>query len=108
MAKDLTEALAALTEAASGKTSRVDKSLPDPRIPPAIPARTGSSKPILAQGMSGTGFELAAEKTIATSDGLFTIYFPKTIKATVSGAIDGVQTTSVVTVGVIKEEAASG
>jgi len=43
MSKDLTEALHALTVAASGQTSRVDKTLPEPRVPSSIPARTGAS-----------------------------------------------------------------
>lgn len=108
MAKDLTEALQSLTERAAGQTSRVDKALPARPNPPAIPARTGTAGPIYGTGAGGTGFELAAEKTIASSDGLFTIYFPKTIKARVSGNIDGVPKTSIVTVGVIKDEPQDG
>ena len=96
MAKDLTEALAAMTEAASGKTSRVDKSLPDPRIPPAIPARTGSSKPIAAASV-GDAWTPKGEKIWETSDGLFSIYFPETLESTIEGKI--------VTIGAIKTEA---
>lgn len=59
MAKDLTEALHALTEAATGQTSRVDKTLPGPRVPPAIPARTGESGPIAG----GTGGGIASPLT---------------------------------------------
>lgn len=95
MAKDLTEALAALTEAASGKTSRVDKSLPDPRIPPAIPARTGASKPIAAAAV-GDAWTPKGEKIWETSDGLFSIYFPETLESTIEGKI--------VTIGAIKTE----
>jgi hypothetical protein len=84
MAKDLTEAIAALTEAASGKTSRVDRSLPDPRIPPAIPARTGSSKPIAGAAAGGgiasplTETDYAdrtwhAERTITSTDGVWAL-----------------------------------
>lgn len=93
MAKDLTEALAALTEAASGKTSRVDKSLPDSRIPPAIPSRTGASKPI-ASAASGDSWTLKGAKTVTSTDGVFTLYFPETIESTLEN--------KVITVGAIK------
>ncbi len=96
MAKDLTEALAALTEAASGKTSRVDKSLPEPRIPPAILARTGASKPVAAAAAAGDSWTLKGENTIITSDGLFSIYFPETLESIIGG--------KVITVGAIKTE----
>ena len=93
MAKDHTEALHALTEAATGQTSRVDKTLPGPRVPPAIPARTGASGPISAAA-SGDSWELKGEKTWETSDGLFSIYFPETLEATIGGKI--------ITLGAIK------
>lgn len=108
MAKDLTEALRALTEPSAGLTSRRDKSLLERQDPPAIPARTGSAGPVATTGAGGTGFELYPEKTMTTSDGLFTIYYPKTIKALVSGSIGGEYITKIVTVGVIKEEAPDG
>lgn len=95
MAKNLTEALAALTEAASGKTSRVHKSLPGPLIPPRIPARTGASKPIAAAAV-GDSWKPKGEKTLITSDGLFSIYFPETIESIIGG--------KVITVGAIKTE----
>lgn len=93
MAKDLTAALQALTEQAAGQTSRVDRSLPAARVPSAIPARTGASGPISAVS-SGDSFALKGEKTIASSDGLFTLYFPETLEATIGG--------KVVTLGAIK------
>lgn len=93
MAKDLTAALQALTEQASGQTSRVDRALPSARVPPAIPPRSGSSGPITAVD-NGDSFALKGEKTIASSDGLFTLYFPDTLEATIGG--------KVVTLGAIK------
>lgn len=108
MAKDLTEALRALTEPSAGLTSRRDKSLLERQNPPGIQARTGSAGPVYGEGAGGTGFELYPEKTMTTSDGLFTIYYPKTIKARVSGSIGGEYITKIVTVGVIKEEAPDG
>lgn len=95
MAKDLTEALQALTEQAAGQTSRVDRTLPTARVPPAIPPRSGSSGPITAVD-NGDSFALKGEKTIASSDGLFTLYFPETLEATIGG--------KVVTLGAIKTE----
>lgn len=44
MAKDLTDALAALTEQAQGITSRRDKKLPADKNPDPIPSRTGTPK----------------------------------------------------------------
>lgn len=93
MAKDLTAALQALTEQAAGQTSRVDRTLPTARVPPAIPARSGSSGPITAAA-AGDSFTLKGEKTVASSDGLFTLYFPETLEATIGG--------KVVTLGAIK------
>lgn len=81
MAKDLTEALQALTEQAAGQTSRVDRTLPTARVPPAIPARSGSSGPIaaavssIASPLTETSF--GARQFYAagwkSSDGLFTL-----------------------------------
>lgn len=79
MAKDLTEALQSLTERASGQTSRVDKALPARPNPPAIPARTGSAGPVYASG-TGQVFALDGEKTYTSSDGLFTIVFPDSLR----------------------------
>lgn len=93
MAKDLTSALQALTEQASGQTSRIDRALPTARVPPAIPPRSGSSGPISAVAV-GDSFTLTGEKTVASSDGLFTLYFPETLEATIGG--------KVVTLGAIK------
>ena len=50
MAKDLTQALAAASEAA--QTSREDKRLPESRELPPIPARSGTGSP-LATGSGG-------------------------------------------------------
>jgi len=93
MAKDLTAALQALTEQASGQTSRVDRSLPAARVPSAIPPRTGASGP-KSTVANGDSFALKGEETIASSDGLFTLYFPETLEATIGG--------KVVTLGAIK------
>lgn len=82
MAKDLTAALQALTEQAQGQTSRVNKTLPAAKDATAIPERTGSSGPIYSTAASGNTLELKDEKTIITSDGLFTIYFPNTAETT--------------------------
>lgn len=89
MAKDLTEALQALTERASGQTSRVDKALPARPNAPAIPARTGAAGP-LATG-SGAGIASPLTETAfadrefyatgwKTTDGLFTLPAIKKIK----------------------------
>lgn len=90
MAKDLTAALQALTEQAAGQTSRVDRSLPQARVPSAIPARTGSSGPLsagtagIASPLTETGF--ADREFYATgwksSDGLFTLPAIKKISMT--------------------------
>jgi hypothetical protein len=85
MARDLTEALRALTDkATSGQTSRVDKALPERANPPAIPARSGSAGPVTTAAV-GDSWELKGEKTWATSDGLFTIYFPETLESAIGG-----------------------
>lgn len=104
LTKDLTEALRALTESGAGQTSRRDTLLPAPEAKPSIPQRTGSSGPKYGNGESGgTGFTLHGEKTIESTDGLFTIYFPKTIKARVSGEAGGTEVSpKIVTVGVIE------
>lgn len=102
MARDLTDALRALTEAGSGQTSRRDTRLPGSANPPEIPERTGTSGPKFSAGAAGTGFTLHGEKTIESTDGLFTIYFPKTIKARVDGENGSAETPKIVTVGVIE------
>jgi hypothetical protein len=79
MAKDLTEALRALTESGAGQTSRVDKALPSRPNPPAIPQRVGTAGPIYA-GATDLAFSLDGEKTYTSSDGLFTIVFTDSIK----------------------------
>lgn len=96
MAKDLTEALHALTQAATGQTSRVDKTLPGPRVPPSIPARTGASGPIAAAA-TGDSWELKGEDTITTTDGLFTIYYPETLESTIQNVIITIGATKKVT-----------
>lgn len=83
MAKDLTAALAALSEQAAGSNTRSDKSLPGANPVTAIPARSGSAKP---GGTGGTGSIASplteqaystrafwAEKAITSTDGLFVI-----------------------------------
>lgn len=80
MAKDLTAALHALTEQAQGQTTRLDKALPAVKPAPGIPARTGASGPV-GTGSGGTGFTLGGEKTVTSTDGLLTFYFPETLKA---------------------------
>lgn len=89
MAKDLAEALRALTEGASGQTSRVDKTLPAPRVPSAIPERTGVSGPLATPGAGGIASPLT-ETAFAdrefyatgwkTTDGLFTLPAIKKLK----------------------------
>lgn len=95
MAKDLTEALRALTEAGAGQTSRRDTRLPDVTARPNIPQRTGSAGPKYA-ATSGDSWALKGEKTMATSDGLFTIYYPETLESTIGS--------KVITIGAIKTE----
>lgn len=82
MAKDLTAALHALTEAAQGQTSRVDRSLPEAKAASAIPTRSGSSGPIMADSR-GNAFVLKGEKTLVSSDGLISLYFPETLEGVV-------------------------
>ena len=81
MAKDLTDALRLLTEGASGQTSRVDKTLPDSRVAPAIPARSGASGPksvnsgSIASPLTETAHAdrtYHAAQTITSTDGLLT------------------------------------
>jgi len=93
MAKDLTEALRALTEQSGGQTSRVDKSLAAPRVPSAIPERTGTSGPI-SSAKTGDSWTLKGAKTLTSTDGIFTFYFPETIEAPLENKI--------ITVGAIK------
>ena len=83
MAKDLTEALRAMTESAQGQTTRVDKSLPAARPAPPIGERSGSSGPIIGLGAGRSITSPLTEEDIAareyytdgwtTSDGLFTL-----------------------------------
>lgn len=82
MAKDLTAALHALTVEAQGQTTRQNKVLPAVKEATEIPARTGASGPISSPG-AGTGFTLGGDKTVTSTDGLLTFYFPETIGATV-------------------------
>ena len=95
MPKDLTAALQALTEGAQGQTSRVNKMLAAAKSATGIPERSGSSGPIYSSAAGGgSALTLKGEKTIVTSDGLFSIYFPETVEATVSD--------KVLTIGAIK------
>lgn len=82
MAKDLTAALHGLTMEAQGQTTRQDKALPAVKEAPPIPPRSGSSGPV-GTGSGGTGFTLNGEKTVASTDGLLTINFPETLRATI-------------------------
>lgn len=82
MAKDLTAALHALTVEAQGQTTRQDKVLPAAKEAPAIPERSGSSGPV-GGASGGTGFALNGEKTVSSTDGLLTFYFPDTLRATI-------------------------
>ena len=50
-----------------------------------------------AAAAAGDSWTLKGENTLITSDGLFAIYFPETLEATIGG--------KVVTVGAIKTEA---
>jgi hypothetical protein len=89
MARDLTEALRALTESGIGKSSRRDTRLPAAPEPPAIPARTGKAGPTSAPGAGGiasplTETDFADREFYATgwttADGLFTLPAIKTLK----------------------------
>lgn len=82
MAKDLTEALAQLSNNAAGSSSRQDTVLPAVKGKSAIPSRTGTGKPKSGQGGSIAGplTETAyasrtywTDKTIASSDGLLAL-----------------------------------
>lgn len=82
MAKDLTAALHALTEAADGQTTRVDRALPAVKVPAAIPARVGSSGVITGAsgGIASPLVEtLYADRTFhaatsfASTDGIFIV-----------------------------------
>jgi len=80
VAKDLTAALAALSEGA-GYTTRRDAVLSDPPALPAIPARTGSALP--TSGISGAGGGIASPLTeTAFTDRLF---YTQTILTTTDG-----------------------
>lgn len=89
MAKDLSEALGALTGKGSGQTSRVDKALPARPNPPAIPERTGTSGPLSAAASAGIASPLT-ETAFAdrefytggwkTTDSLFTLPAIKKLK----------------------------
>lgn len=88
MAKDLTAALQALTEAAQGQTSRVDKTLPEVVPASSIPSRTGSARPRAATaGIASPLVEsdyaertFHAERNLLSTDGLFLLKI-KPVKA---------------------------
>lgn len=83
MAKDLTAALARLTDEASGTTSRMDKALPGGVPAPDIPARVGIGRPKISGSGSGIASPLTetafanrthwANISITSTDGLITI-----------------------------------
>lgn len=80
MAKDLTAALAALSEQAAGSTTRADKSLPAATPVTAIPARSGSAKPGSSGGTGSIASPLTevsyasrqkyAERAFTSTDGI--------------------------------------
>lgn len=87
MAKDLTDAWAALSEEAAGSTTRKDSALPAPKSKSAIPERSGSAKPASGSGsgsLAGPLTETAysdrtrwANRTLTSTDGIFTwVYAP--------------------------------
>jgi hypothetical protein len=78
--KDLTEALRALTEQANGADSG----------PPAMKSRGAAaavkSSALLAGGATGSSdFTLKGEKTVTSTDGIFTFYFPETLEKVIGG-----------------------
>lgn len=82
MAKDLSAALQAMTEGASGQTTRVDSSLSDSKNVSPIPARSGSGLPhsgsaaSLASPLTETKYSdrtFWSTKTLTSTDGLFTL-----------------------------------
>ena len=83
MAKDLTAALAALSEQAAGSNTRSDKSLPGANPVTAIPARSGSAKPGSTGGTGSIASPLSeqpyatrtfwSDKTITSTDGLLVL-----------------------------------
>lgn len=82
MAKDLTEALAALTEGASGSTTRKEKSLTPKKSPDEIPSRTAapSGKTTNGKGIASPLTETAyserlwhPEKTSVSTDGIWVV-----------------------------------
>ena len=96
MAKDLTAALHALTVAASGKTSRVDQTLPAARATTDIPSRTGvsSNKTASASGIASplveidyAAREFHANHTILSSDGVFAMVVKPVKKITFLDAL---------------------
>jgi len=82
MAKDLTAALARLTEEAAGTTTLSAKALPGAKTATEIPPRVGSASPKYATGGGGIASPLTetayanrtyhAAKTITSTDGLLT------------------------------------
>ncbi len=90
MAKDLTSALRDLTD-----RSQAVEQPPKPRgEAPAV-----KSAAVLTSGNTPSGaagpFTAGGTKTVASSDGLFTLYWPESLKTTISGVE--------FTVGVIKQ-----
>lgn len=81
MSKDLTEALRRLTEQPDASVNAV----PAPRgMAPAV--KSAALLPGGAAGASGNGLTINGTKTLSSSDGLFAIVFPDTVKTTISGA----------------------
>lgn len=81
MAKDLTAALAALTEQASGSSSREDRSLPPAAAPTLVTQRVGRPSSKSATGGAGIAGPLIEsnypartwwpDRTLLSTDGLF-------------------------------------
>lgn len=95
MAKDLTEALHALTEEARGQSSRVDVALPAGKPVSAIPERSGSALPGggggqgIASPLTETDYaarEWYGEKAISSTDGIFTLKIKPVKKVTMADA----------------------
>lgn len=97
MAKDLTQALAELSQTQG--TTRQDKALAPPKVPPAIPQRAGTatSKTAAGQGSGGIASPLTEtayadrtfhpEQAMTSTDGIFTLKIKpvKTINLTDAG-----------------------
>lgn len=81
MSKDLTDALRRLTEQPDASVN----AMPAPRgMAPAV--KSAALLPGASASSGGNGLTINGTKTLSSSDGLFAIIFPDTVKTTVSGA----------------------